>query len=335
MPLQLHLYVAELQYSESVGASSHLQMAKAKVKLAKEQVEKQNLGQQDPRAFGREKEDSSAAAATPSAPAPTATSKTTDPAVSEQSKPTVEAIGDGERKESAARSAAARTPSRKSEAPTTTTTTTPAESNNSKKAVGGSDEDLLRDVPTYIFLDTCAVLRMSEWRKGAKNIESDMAQLKSIAEAEEEEYEDIDSDDEDSDGDDDEEEEDEELAAEEVMKIVQRKVEKISSYTKTKKSVVQQQRQQQQKQQARGQTKNARANSGGGARDSTAEFPVFTFENLVERAKKGKFGENLAKPGDQVTLIITGTSARAAHSPCLVDFIVANIYYGVNLEQTR
>jgi hypothetical protein len=190
-------------------------------------------------------------------------------------------------------------------------------------------------VPTYIFLDTCAVLRMSEWRKGAKNIESDMAQLKSIAEAEEEEYEDIDSDDEDSDGDDDEEEEDEELAAEEVMKIVQRKVEKISSYTKTKKSVVQQQRQQQQKQQARGQTKNARANSGGGARDSTAEFPVFTFENLVERAKKGKFGENLAKPGDQVTLIITGTSARAAHSPCLVDFIVANIYYGVNLEQTR
>ena len=301
VPLQLHLYVAELQYSESVGASSHLQMAKAKVKLAKEQIEKQNLGQ-DPRAFSREKEDSVAAAATSSVPAP-AISKTTDAAVSEQSKPTVEAIGAGERKESAAMSAAARTPSRKPEAPTTTTT--PAES---KKAVGGSDEDLLRDVPTYIFLDTCAVLRMSEWRKGAKNIESDMAQLKSIAEAEEEEYEDIDSDDEDSD-DDDSEDEDEEMAAEQVMKIVQRKVEKISSYTKTKKSAVQQQRQQQQ---ARGPTKNARANVGGGARDSTAEFPVFTFENLVERAKKGKFGENLAKPGDQVTLIITGMSPRAA-----------------------
>lgn len=302
-PPLLHLYVAELQYSESVGASSHLQMAKAKVKLAKEQIEKQNLGQ-DPRAFSREKEDSSAAAATSSVPAP-AISKTTDAAVSEQSKPTVEAIGAGERKESAAMSAAARTPSRKPEAPTTTTT--PAES---KKAVGGSDEDLLRDVPTYIFLDTCAVLRMSEWRKGAKNIESDMAQLKSIAEAEEEEYEDIDSDDDSSDDDDDSEDEDEEMAAEQVMKIVERKVEKISSYTKTKKSVVQQQRQQQQKQQARGPTKNARANVGGGARDSMAEFPVFTFENLVERAKKGKFGENLAKPGDQVTLIITDTVMR-------------------------
>ena len=39
----------------------------------------------------------------------------------------------------------------------------------------------------------------------------------------------------------------------------------------------------------------------------TAEFPVFTFDNLVERARKGKFGENLTNPGDQVTLVITGS----------------------------
>jgi len=238
---QLHLYVPDLQYSENVGASLRLQVAKERVRLAKQRIKE----------------------------------KQRTPIASPEVQVLLLAA---EQREEESDMLAERNASRVGEqarAPQS------SESNVSNKE---DEELLLRDVPTYIFLDTCAVIRMSERRRFiADSLESELARYSRKAVKKKSVPNERSGDASQCEG----------YKAEAMKAAIQSMGPSIAEKTNEKRS-----------------SKSKHTNQT----ETQPPFSIFTFENLVEEAIKGKFGESLAHPGDQVTLVITGTQGAKLKS---------------------
>ncbi len=172
----LHLYVIELQFSEGVGASSRLKSAKEKVQLAKERLEqrKKSLeGENEISAAGAKEEDEEAKKrreldivlglieASDEAPDSHVAKSilTSRNPVKSKAKKEENNVGREERE---------LTVSNNNKERQVETNGSQIENlkdiqkNDHESNTSEEETDLLKEIPTYLFLDTCAVIRMSQ-----------------------------------------------------------------------------------------------------------------------------------------------------------------------------